>query len=54
MKDRGNKTREMLIQTAGRLFTLHGINGVRAKDIAQAAHAVPNAITSLRRLGQSD
>ena len=45
MKDRGNKTREMLIQTAWRLFTLHGINGVRAKDIAQAAHAVPNAIT---------
>jgi len=45
MKDKGNKTRDLLIQTAGRLFTLHGINGVRAKDIAYAAHAVPNAIT---------
>ena len=39
------KTRELLIQTAGRLFTRHGVKGVPAKDIAQAAGAVPNAIT---------
>ena len=48
MKDKAPqtvKTRDLLIRTAGRLFTLHGIRGVRAKDIAQAAGAVPNAIT---------
>ena len=39
------KTRDLLIRTAGKLFTLHGIRGVRAKDIAQTAGAVPNAIT---------
>ena len=39
------KTRDLLIQTAGKLFTRHGVNGVQAKDIAQAAGAVPNAIT---------
>ena len=31
------KTRDLLIQTAGKLFTLHGVKGVQAKDIAQAA-----------------
>ncbi|MBR5078159.1 MAG: TetR/AcrR family transcriptional regulator [Victivallales bacterium] len=48
MKDKPSptiKTRNLLIQTAGKLFTLHGIKGVQAKDIAQAAGAVPNAIT---------
>ena len=48
MKDKTTptiKTRDLLIQTAGKLFTLHGIKGVQAKDIAQAAGAVPNAIT---------
>ena len=45
MNDKPIKTRDLLIQTAGRLFTLHGIKGVQAKDIAQAANAVPNAIT---------
>ncbi|MBO4647718.1 MAG: TetR/AcrR family transcriptional regulator [Lentisphaeria bacterium] len=39
------KTRDLLIQTAGKLFTRHGVKGVQAKDIAQAAGAVPNAIT---------
>ena len=39
------KTRDLLIQTAGKLFTHHGVKGVQAKDIAQAANAVPNAIT---------
>ena len=39
------KTRDLLIRTAGKLFTRHGIKGVQAKDIAQAAGAVPNAIT---------
>ena len=43
--EKGTKTRELLIQTAGRLFTLHGIKGVQAKEIAEAAGAVPNAIT---------
>ncbi|MBQ7207613.1 MAG: TetR/AcrR family transcriptional regulator [Lentisphaeria bacterium] len=48
MKDKTNpavKTRELLILTAGRLFTRHGVKGVQAKDIAQAAGTVPNAIT---------
>ena len=48
MKDKTNqtvKTRDLLIQTAGKLFTRHGVKGVQAKDIAQAAGAVPNAIT---------
>ena len=48
MNDKTNKTmktRELLIQTAGKLFTRHGVKGVQAKDIAQAAGAVPNAIT---------
>ena len=48
MKDMINqtlKTRDLLIQTAGKLFTRHGVKGVQAKDIAQAAGAVPNAIT---------
>ena len=48
MKDKTSptiKTRDLLIQTAGKLFTRHGIKGVQAKDIAQAAGAVPNAIT---------
>lgn len=45
MNVKSGKTRDLLIQTAGKLFTLHGINGVRAKDIAEAAGAVPNAIT---------
>ena len=48
MKDTTNqtlKTRDLLIQTAGKLFTHHGVKGVQAKDIAQAAGAVPNAIT---------
>ena len=48
MTDKTNKsikTRDLLIQTAGRLFTRHGIAGVQAKDIAQAAGTVPNAIT---------
>jgi len=39
------KTRELLIRTAGQLFTRHGVKGVQAKEIAQAAGAVPNAIT---------
>lgn len=39
------KTRDLLIQTAGKLFTLHGVKGVQAKDIAHAAGTVPNAIT---------
>ena len=40
MKDRTNKavkTRDLLIRTAGKLFTRHGVKGVQAKDIAQAA-----------------
>ena len=48
MKDKVNqtpRTRDLLLQTAGKLFTRHGIKGVQAKDIAQAAGAVPNAIT---------
>ena len=48
MKEKTNttiKTRELLIRTAGKLFTRHGVEGVQAKDIAQAAGAVPNAIT---------
>jgi len=48
MDDKNNKpmkTRDLLIRTAGRLFTRHGVKGVQAKDIAQAAGAVPNAIT---------
>ncbi len=48
MKDKTSptiKTRDLLIQTAGKLFTRHGVKGVQAKDIAQAAGAVPNAIT---------
>ena len=48
MKDKANqtiKTRDLLIRTAGKLFTRHGVKGVQAKDIAQAAGAVPNAIT---------
>ena len=39
------KTRDLLIQTAGKLFTRHGVKGVQAKDIAKVAGAVPNAIT---------
>ena len=39
------KTHDLLIQTAGKLFTLHGVKGVQAKDIARAAGTVPNAIT---------
>ena len=39
------KTRDLLIQTAGKLFTLRGVKGVQAKDIARAAGTVPNAIT---------
>ena len=39
------KTRDLLIQTAGKLFTLRGVKGVQAKDIAHAAGTVPNAIT---------
>ena len=39
------KTHDLLIQTAGKLFTLHGVKGVQAKDIAHAAGTVPNAIT---------
>ncbi len=39
------KTRDLLIQTAGKLFTLHGVKGVSAKQIAEAAGTVPNAIT---------
>ena len=31
------KTRDLLIQTAGKLFTLHGVKGVSAKQIAEAA-----------------
>ena len=44
-KEKAVKTRDLLIQTAGKLFTRHGVKGVQAKDIAQAAGAVPNAIT---------
>ena len=43
--EKAGKTRDLLIQTAGKLFTRHGVKGVQAKDIAQAAGAVPNAIT---------
>ena len=43
--DKSIKTRDLLIQTAGKLFTHHGVKGVQAKDIALAAGAVPNAIT---------
>jgi len=43
--EKATKTRDLLIQTAGKLFTRHGVKGVQAKDIAQAAGAVPNAIT---------
>ena len=43
--EKAAKTRDLLIQTAGKLFTRHGVKGVQAKDIAQAAGAVPNAIT---------
>ena len=39
------KTRDLLIQTAGKLFTIRGVKGVQAKDIAHAAGTVPNAIT---------
>ena len=39
------KTHDLLIQTAGKLFTLHGVKGVQATDIARAAGTVPNAIT---------
>ena len=48
MKEQTNKavkTRDLLIQTAGKLFTRHGVKGVQAKDIALAAGTVPNAIT---------
>ena len=48
MAERTNKsvkTRDLLIRTAGELFTRHGVEGVQAKDIARAAGAVPNAIT---------
>ena len=45
MKEKTSKTRDLLIQTAGKLFTLHGVKGVQAKDIARAANTVPNAIT---------
>ena len=45
MNDKPGKTRDLLIQTAGKLFTLHGVKGVQAKDIAHAAGTVPNAIT---------
>ena len=43
--DKTIKTRDLLIRTAGKLFTRHGVKGVQAKDIARAAGAVPNAIT---------
>ena len=43
--EKKTKTRDLLIQTAGKLFTLHGVKGVSAKQIAEAAGAVPNAIT---------
>jgi len=42
---KGVKTRDLLIQTAGKLFTLRGVKGVQAKDIAREAGTVPNAIT---------
>ena len=48
MRDKANKTiktRDLLIQTAGKQFTLHGVKGVQAKDIAREAGTVPNAIT---------
>ena len=38
-------TRDALLQAAGRLFTMYGIRGVQAKEIAAACGAVPNAIT---------
>ena len=43
--EKKTKTRDLLIQTAGKLFMLHGVKGVSAKQIAEAAGAVPNAIT---------
>ncbi len=43
--EKKTKTKDLLIQTAGKLFTLHGVKGVSAKQIAEAAGAVPNAIT---------
>ena len=43
--EKAAKTRDLLIRTAGKLFIRHGVKGVQAKDIAQAAGAVPNAIT---------
>jgi len=45
MNVKTGKTRDLLIQTAGKLFTLRGVKGVQAKDIAHAAGTVPNAIT---------
>ena len=41
----GKSSPHLLIRTAGKLFTRHGTQGVQAKDIAQAAGVVPNAIT---------